>query len=82
MNPLLNMSEVADILRRPRSSIYELVKKGHLSAVRDGPKLLKFRWRDVEEYIERNLQQAKGLEFSPITEYMSRERTSFRKKKK
>jgi len=67
---LLTPREVSEILRRPLHSVYELVRLGRLAAVRDGPKLLKFRLRDVENYIARNLQQAKGLESGAVSEYI------------
>ena len=54
MNPLLNPEDVSEILRRPIRSIYDLVKKGELPAVRDG-RLFKFREQDVLEYIETRL---------------------------
>ena len=63
---ILTLTEVSDILRRPRFSIYQLVRSGRLAAVRDGPKLLKFRQQDVEAYISRNLQAARGLESLPL----------------
>jgi len=69
---LLTLTEVSEILRRPRFSIYELVRSGRLAAVRDGPKLLKFRSQDVEAYISRNLQTAKGLESSPGYDYVKK----------
>ena len=48
---LLTPQEVADILRRPLRSIYELVAARRLVAIRDGRRL-KFRASDIDAYIE------------------------------
>lgn len=45
--------EVADILRRPVRSIYELVKLRQLGCIRSGRRIL-FRQEDINAFIEAN----------------------------
>jgi excisionase family DNA binding protein len=67
---LLTVDEVAFILKRSKFTVYDLVKTGKLSCVKDGPKLIKFRFSDVERYIESNLVSSKDLDSDPMTEYI------------
>lgn len=71
---VLTVGEVAVFLRRPRSSIYELVRCGRLVAVRDGPKLLKFRKSDVDAYLLANLTSSKNVADTPICSYIKARR--------
>lgn len=54
MTPLLTPHEVSQILKRPLSSIYELVKNRKIAAVKEGRRI-RFRVQDVDAFIEENL---------------------------
>jgi len=49
--PLLSLTEVADLLRLPKRSVRYLVNAGRLRAVRFSEKGLRFRRADVEEML-------------------------------
>ncbi|MFC1530972.1 helix-turn-helix transcriptional regulator [Gemmatimonadota bacterium] len=51
LEPLLRASEVADILKIPLKSVYDLP----VPKVRLGPGRVRFRPRDLEEYITNHL---------------------------
>jgi excisionase family DNA binding protein len=67
---LLTPREVAEMLSIPKSTVYSLVKSTELTAIRVGPKLLKFRQKDVDDFILRNLTTTKTVEDSPVCEYI------------
>lgn len=79
IRPLLSVRDVALILGRPVSSIYELVKSRKLAAVKCGVKLLKFRESDVERFIEHNLIPEKSFETEDLNSYIERRRPSLRR---
>jgi excisionase family DNA binding protein len=52
------VDDVAALLNCSKDHIYKLVRSGELSAVRHGPKFLRFRPEDVDSYIRAHLDYA------------------------
>jgi len=64
MEKLLKVQEVAEILGLSADSIYAWASRGKLPVVRISRKAVRFRERDVEEFIQKNLATGKT---QPIT---------------
>jgi excisionase family DNA binding protein len=54
---LLTVSEVADLLRVSRMTVYRLIKDGEMSALRVG-RSYRLREDDVDDYLSRRYTQA------------------------
>jgi excisionase family DNA binding protein len=53
-DPLLDANEAADLLRVPRSTLYELVRSRGLPHVRIGERGLRFTRVDLQEWVAEN----------------------------
>ena len=58
LEPLLTITEAAEVLGVQRSTIYRLLRDSDLVAVRVG-KRLRFRPSDLEDYLERHREAAR-----------------------
>ena len=58
IEPLLNISEVALILKISKTSVYRLAQAGELPAVRFGEAIVRVRQVDLERYILEHLSKA------------------------
>jgi len=54
---LLTVSEVADLLRVSRMTVYRLIKEGQMSALRVG-RSYRLREDDVDDYLSRRYTEA------------------------
>jgi excisionase family DNA binding protein len=52
--PLLNAGEAAQLLRVPRSTLYELVRTRGLPHIRIGDRALRFTRQDLETWVTEN----------------------------
>ena len=52
LDPLLTIPEVAETLRRSRSSVYELIKSGDIPAVKIGRRGVRVRRATLDVFIE------------------------------
>jgi excisionase family DNA binding protein len=53
-DPLLDANEAAELLRVPRSTLYELVRSRGLPHVRIGERGLRFTRADLQEWVAKN----------------------------
>lgn len=53
-DPLLDANEAADLLRVPRSTLYELVRSRGLPHVRIGERGLRFTRADLQDWVAEN----------------------------
>lgn len=60
---LLSLQEVADLLKLPKSSAYELARRGDIATIRVGKKYLRVRQADFDAYVSARAQGSldKGL---------------------
>lgn len=60
---LLSLQEVAELLRLPKSSAYELARRGDITTIRVGQKYLRVRRADFDAYVSARVQASldKGL---------------------
>ena len=49
---LLTYREAAHYLRVGRSTLYDLVGRGEIPAVRLSPRCVRFRWQDLREFVD------------------------------
>ncbi len=57
MDELLNIHDVTGALRVSRATVYRLIERGQLKAVKVG-KSLRFRKQDIEEFLRNNEVQS------------------------
>ena len=62
MDPLLTVKDVAAILRVHPNTVYEKARKANLPSVRTSRSRIRFREREIKEWIDRRSRRA----FSPI----------------
>lgn len=75
----LTAPEVAEILKVAQNTVYELVKRGELNCYKIGRKM-RFTYEDVQEYINRSRNTARGLaEKHPAEQDYSGEKQSAEK---
>jgi excisionase family DNA binding protein len=63
---LLTSEEVQDKLQISRHTLYRLIDAGELTAIKLGPKLLRFQESEVKNFIEKS--QTKPEEVKPVQE--------------
>lgn len=63
---LLTSEEVQDKLQISRHTLYRLIETGELTAIKLGPKLLRFQESEVKNFIEKS--QTKPEEAKPVQE--------------
>lgn len=63
---LLTSEEVQDKLQISRHTLYRLIETGELTAIKLGPKLLRFKESEVKNFIEKS--QTKPEEAKPVQE--------------